>query len=84
MPQPIFTEPARDRPVDHRRFNELLGLKSKTAHTARQYAKRGWIRAYRLNARVIRYSEQSILEFLHNSGLGNHTQAAQSTGKVSS
>jgi hypothetical protein len=55
---------APDRLVDHRRVNELLGLKCKTSHTARAYADRGLIRAVRINARVVRFSESSIFALL--------------------
>jgi len=55
---------APDRLVDHRRVNELLGLKCKTSHTARNYANQGLIRAVRINARVVRFSENSILALL--------------------
>lgn len=55
-----------DRLVDFRYFNEITGSRCKTSHTARQYAKRGLIRAVRLNARVLRYSEASIRQFIAN------------------
>lgn len=53
---------APDRLVDFRRFNEILGFSSRTSHTARSYARNGLIRAVRINARVVRYSENSILD----------------------
>lgn len=61
---------APDRLVDHRRVNELLGLKCKTSHTARIYADRGLIRAVRINARVVRFSENSIIALLAGQGGG--------------
>ncbi len=57
-----------DRLVDHRRVNELLGLKCKTSHTARSYANQGLIRAVRINARVVRFSENSIIALLAGQG----------------
>jgi hypothetical protein len=56
--------PTPDRLVDHRRVNELLGLRCKTSHTARNYAKQNLIRAVRINARVVRFSENSIIALL--------------------
>jgi hypothetical protein len=61
---PSQHQSAPDRLVDHRRVNELLGLKCKTSHTARAYADRGLIRAVRINARVVRFSEQSVIALL--------------------
>ena len=61
---------APDRLVDHRRVNELLGLKCKTSHTARNYANQGLIRAVRINARVVRFSENSIIALLAGQGGG--------------
>jgi hypothetical protein len=62
--------PTPDRLVDHRRVNELLGLKCKTSHTARKYANQGLIRAVRINARVVRFSENSIIALLAEQGGG--------------
>jgi hypothetical protein len=62
------SQSAPDRLVDHRRFNELIGLNCKTSHTARNYAQQGLIRAVRINARVIRFSENSIFELLAGKG----------------
>jgi hypothetical protein len=59
---------APDRLVDHRRVNELLGLRCKTSHTARNYANQGLIRAVRINARVVRFSENSIIALLAGQG----------------
>lgn len=56
---------APDRLVGHRRFNELLGLKCKTSHVARSYAEKGLIRAVRINARVVRFSENSIIALVN-------------------
>lgn len=38
----------------------LLGLKCRTAHTALNLARRGKIKAVKINERVIRYSEASV------------------------
>jgi hypothetical protein len=62
--------PTPDRLVDHRRVNELLGLNCKTSHTARKYANQGLIRAVRINARVVRFSENSIIALLAGQGGG--------------
>ena len=56
--------PSSDRLIDFRRVYELLGLKCRTGHTARSLAKRGKIRAVYLNDRVIRYSEQSVMNLI--------------------
>lgn len=55
---------APDRLVDHRRFNELLGLRCRTSHTARKYAHQGLIRGVHINSRVVRFSEQSIFALI--------------------
>jgi len=68
-----------DRLIDFRRVGELLGLRCKTAHTARALAKRGKIRAVHLNERVIRYSEASVLALI-----GTKPSAASSTAIPSS
>lgn len=52
--------PAPDRLLDFRRVNELVGSTCQTSHSARSLARRGLIRAVRLNERVIRYSENSV------------------------
>jgi predicted DNA-binding transcriptional regulator AlpA len=49
-----------DRLITAREVTTLLGLKCRTAHTALSYARRGLIRAVRLNARVVRFSEASV------------------------
>ena len=59
---------APDRLVGHRRVSELLGLKCKTSHTARSYASKGLIRAVRINARVLRFSENSVLDLIADKG----------------
>ena len=53
-----------DKLIDFRQVCELVGSRCKTGHTARVLAARGQIRAVRLNERVIRYSEQSVLDLI--------------------
>jgi hypothetical protein len=53
--------PKGDRLLTFREVHSLIGSDCKTAHTARALAARGQIRAVKLNARVTRYSEQSVL-----------------------
>ena len=61
---------APDRLVDHRRVNELLGLKCKNSQTDPNYANQGLNRAVRINARVVRFSENSIIALLAGQGGG--------------
>ena len=56
--------PPVDRLVGFRRVNELTGSNCKTSHTARALAKRGLIRAVRVNERVVRFSEASVFAFV--------------------
>lgn len=58
------TREPNDRLIDFRRVNELVGSACQTSHAARKLAARGLIRAVRLNERVLRYSEQSVLELI--------------------
>ena len=53
-----------DEAIDFRRVYELLGLRCKTAHTALSYARKGLIRAIRINARTIRYSKRSVVALI--------------------
>jgi len=54
-----------DRLIDFRQVNELTGSRCSTAHNARALAKRGQIKSVRLNERVIRYSERSVLDLVN-------------------
>jgi hypothetical protein len=57
------TAPA-DKLIGFRQVHALIGSNCKTGHTARAYAAQGKIRAVRLNERVVRYSENSVLELI--------------------
>lgn len=62
---PVTPAPlVEDRLIDFRRVNELVGSRSRTAHTARALARRGQIEAVRLNARVVRFRESSVLRLV--------------------
>jgi len=50
-----------DRLICFREVHTLIGSACKTGHTARSLAARGLIRAVRINERVVRYSEHSVL-----------------------
>ena len=50
-----------DRLICFREVHALVGSACKTGHTARSLAARGLIRAVRINERVVRYSEHSVL-----------------------
>ena len=64
-PAPATPAPfVEDRLLDFRRVNELVGSRSRTAHTARAMARRGEIEAVRINARVLRYRESSVLRLV--------------------
>lgn len=54
------TAPA-DRLLNYKEVNAVIGSQCRTSHTARKLARRGLIKAIRLNDRVIRYSELSVL-----------------------
>ena len=54
----------QERGLTFREVYELVGLRCKTSHTARDMAKRGQIRAIRLNGRVTRYSLTSVRQLL--------------------
>jgi hypothetical protein len=49
-----------DRLIDYREVNAAIGSRCRTAHTARNLARRGLIKSVRFNERVIRYSERSV------------------------
>jgi predicted DNA-binding transcriptional regulator AlpA len=49
-----------DRLLTFREVGALIGSRCKTAHTARNMAAKGLIKAVRLNARVVRYPESSV------------------------
>ena len=50
-----------DRLLTFRQVHALIGSACKTGHTARALAARGQIKGIRLNGRVLRYSEASVL-----------------------
>lgn len=53
-----------DRLLTREQANALLGLKGKTSHTLRAMAARGQIEAVRLNGRVLRFRESSIIRLV--------------------
>jgi hypothetical protein len=57
--------PSGDRLLDRTEANRLLGLKGNTTHTLRAMASRGQIEAVRLNARVLRFRESSLLRLIN-------------------
>lgn len=54
----------QERGLTFREVYQLVGLRCKTSHTARNMAKRGQIRAIQLNGRVTRYSLTSVRQLL--------------------
>ena len=56
--------PPADRLLGFREVNRLVGSACKTSHTARNLARRGLIRAVRVNERFLRFSEASVLAFI--------------------
>lgn len=65
-----------DRLLTAQETTALLGLKCRTAHTALNYARRGLIRAVRLNARTVRFSEASVRQLIAGNTEGTHARAA--------
>ena len=62
--QPEALPAQADRLLAFRTINHLTGSQCKTGHFARSLAKRGLIRAVRINERVVRYSERSVIDFI--------------------
>lgn len=64
------TEPVAhpDRLLHFRQVHALIGSECKTGHTARDLAARGMIRAVRINQRVTRYSESSVMALIAGKG----------------
>jgi predicted DNA-binding transcriptional regulator AlpA len=58
-----ITAPA-DRLLPFRNVARMLGLADNTSHTIRAMAKRGQLKEVRLNGRLIRYSERSVLDLI--------------------
>lgn len=58
------TLPTTDRLIGFREVNRLVGSACKTSHTARNLARRGLIRAVRVNERYLRFSETSVRDFV--------------------
>ena len=52
--------PTTDTALSFQEVYALIGSKCRTAHTALALAKRGQIRAIRISARTIRYSQKSV------------------------
>jgi hypothetical protein len=57
-----------DRLLNYKQVHALIGSTCKTGHTARALAARGQIRCVRLNGRVRRYSEASVLALIAGKG----------------
>jgi hypothetical protein len=55
-----------DKLVDFRVVNHLIGSRCRSSHTARALARRGLIKAVRINERVLRYSENSVRALVDN------------------
>lgn len=53
-----------DRLLTFREVQALIGSTCKTAHTSLSLARRGMIKAVRINERTIRYTESSVLELI--------------------
>ncbi len=53
-----------DKLITFREVNEKIGSNCKTSHTARNLARRGLIRRVLVNARVCRYSAQSVADLV--------------------
>jgi len=61
MTKPMNTNtPHADRLIDFRTVADLVGSRCKSAHCALRLAAKGQIRAVRINARTVRYSENSV------------------------
>jgi hypothetical protein len=56
--------PVADKLISWREVNEKIGSAAKTSHTARSLARRGLIRAVRVNSRVVRFSAQSVADLV--------------------
>ena len=54
----------RDRLINFRDVNALIGSKCKTGHMALSLARRGLIQAVRINERLIRYKESSVIQLV--------------------
>ena len=64
-PEPRQPEPRQtDRLLTFREVHALVGSTCRTAHTALRLARRGLIEQVRLNERVIRYKESSVLKLV--------------------
>jgi hypothetical protein len=61
---PVIEIPPADRLIGFREVNRLVGSACKTSHTARSLARRGLIRAVRVNERYLRFSESSVFAFI--------------------
>ena len=57
-----------DTLVDFREAQRMLGSRCKTSHYALSLARRGLIRAVRLNERSVKFSRRSILELIARGG----------------
>ena len=57
--------PHADQLIGFREVNALVGSACKTSHTARALARRGLIRAVRVNERVVRFSKASVFAFIN-------------------
>ena len=64
MKNTVLTPPSADRLLGFREVNRLVGSDCKTSHTARALARRGLIRAVRVNERFLRFSEASVLALI--------------------
>lgn len=61
-PSTATPAPAEERLLHFSDVNRLIGSRCKTSHAARDLARRGLIVGIRLNARVVRYTQTSVLK----------------------
>ena len=66
--------------VDFREAQRMLGSRCKTSHYALSLARRGLIRAVRLNERSVKFSRRSILELIARGGMSLPHHAALASG----
>ena len=60
---------SENRLLSFREVNEKIGSACKSSHTARNLARRGLIKGVRWNSRVVRFTAESVENFI----LGRHS-----------
>ena len=71
--------PKSDKLLRFQEVNFLIGSRCRTGHTARDLMRKGLIKGIRINGRVIRYSENSVLALIRG-----ETSVAQTAKKEAS